>query len=46
MIVLPHGGPNTKQRIGFDWWTQFFANKGYNVLKMDFRGSTGLGTKT
>ena len=44
MIVLPHGGPNTKQRIGFDWWTQFFANKGYNVLKMDFRGSTGLGT--
>jgi len=44
LIVLPHGGPNTKQRIGFDWWTQFFANKGYNVLKMDFRGSTGLGT--
>jgi dipeptidyl aminopeptidase/acylaminoacyl peptidase len=44
MIVLPHGGPNVKQRIGFDWWTQFFANKGYNVLKMDFRGSTGLGT--
>ena len=45
LIVLPHGGPNTKQSIGFDWWTQFFANKGYNVLKMDFRGSTGNGTE-
>tara|TARA_B100000787_G_scaffold19269_1_gene13295 strand:+ start:158 stop:2221 length:2064 start_codon:yes stop_codon:yes gene_type:complete len=44
MIMLPHGGPNTKQGVGFDWWVQFFSNKGYNVLQMDFRGSTGLGT--
>tara|TARA_B100000575_G_scaffold71703_1_gene55801 strand:- start:1479 stop:3518 length:2040 start_codon:yes stop_codon:yes gene_type:complete len=44
-IILPHGGPNTKQRIGFDPWVQFFANKGINVLQPDFRGSTGLGAK-
>lgn len=44
MVMLPHGGPNTKQAVGFDWWVQFFVNKGYNVLQMDFRGSTGLGT--
>jgi len=44
-VVLPHGGPNTKQRIGYDTWAQFFANKGINVLQPDFRGSTGLGTK-
>ena len=44
-IILPHGGPNTKQRIGYDTWAQFFANKGINVLQPDFRGSTGLGTK-
>ena len=44
-VILPHGGPNTKQRIGYDTWAQFFANKGINVLQPDFRGSTGLGTK-
>ncbi len=44
MIMLPHGGPNVKQGVGFDHWVQFFANKGYNVIQMDYRGSTGLGT--
>ena len=43
-IILPHGGPNTKQYIGYDTWVQFFANRGINVLQPDFRGSTGLGT--
>ena len=43
-IVLPHGGPNTKQYIGYDSWAQFFVSRGINVLQMpDFRGSTGLG---
>ena len=44
LIVMPHGGPNTKQWIYFDGWAQFLVNKGYNVLQPDFRGSTGLGT--
>ena len=44
-VILPHGGPNTKQRIGYDTWAKIFANKGINVLQPDFRGSTGLGTK-
>ena len=44
LIVMPHGGPNTKQYIYFDAWAQFLVNKGYNVLQPDFRGSTGLGT--
>jgi len=43
-IVLPHGGPNTKQYIYYDSWAQFFVNRGINVLQPDFRGSTGLGT--
>ena len=42
-IVLPHGGPNTKQYIKYDSWAQFFVSRGINVLQMDFRGSTGLG---
>ena len=44
LIIMPHGGPNTKQYIGFDSWAQFLVNRGYNVLQPDFRGSTGLGT--
>ena len=42
-IIMPHGGPNTKQRIGYDSWAQFFVNRGINVLQPDFRGSTGNG---
>ena len=42
-VILPHGGPNTRQWIGFDGWAQFFASRGINVLQPDFRGSTGLG---
>ena len=42
-VILPHGGPNTRQWIGYDAWAQFFANRGINVLQPDFRGSTGLG---
>ena len=44
-IVMPHGGPNTKQRIGYDSWAQFFVSRGVNVLQPDFRGSTGNGTE-
>ena len=42
---MPHGGPNTKQRIGYDSWAQFFVSRGVNVLQPDFRGSTGNGTE-
>ena len=42
-VILPHGGPNTRQWIGYDGWAQFFASRGINVLQPDFRGSTGLG---
>ena len=44
-VVMPHGGPNTKQYIYYDSWAQFFVSRGVNVLQPDFRGSTGLGTK-
>ena len=42
-VILPHGGPNVKQSIGFDKWVQFFAKEGINVLQPDYRGSTGYG---
>jgi len=45
-IVMPHGGPNCcRDQIGFNWWAQFYANRGYVVLQPNFRGSSGYGKK-
>jgi dienelactone hydrolase len=41
LVVLPHGGPQTHDRLGFDWWAQAFAHEGYAVLQPNFRGSDG-----
>lgn len=42
-IVMPHGGPGARDEWGFDWWAQYFANRGYAVLQPNFRGSSGYG---
>lgn len=42
-ILFPHGGPIASDTGHFDYWTQFFANRGYAVLQMNFRGSSGYG---
>lgn len=42
-IVMPHGGPSSRDEWGFDWMVQFFAQNGYAVLQPNFRGSTGYG---
>jgi len=42
-VIFPHGGPISKDGTDFDYWTEFFANRGYAVLQMDFRGSAGHG---
>jgi dipeptidyl aminopeptidase/acylaminoacyl peptidase len=43
MIVNPHGGPQDRDVWGFDPEVQFLANRGYAVLRMNFRGSIGYG---
>lgn len=43
VIMFPHGGPWARDYWGFDPEAQFFANRGYAVLQMNFRGSTGYG---
>ncbi len=43
-VVNPHGGPGARDFLSFDYWAQFFASRGYGVLQMNFRGSTGYGT--
>ena len=44
-IVLPHGGPWSRDDWGYDGLVQFLANRGYAVLQPNFRGSTGFGKK-
>ena len=44
-IVMPHGGPESRDEWGFDWWAQFYANQGYAVLQPNFRGSAGYGDR-
>jgi dipeptidyl aminopeptidase/acylaminoacyl peptidase len=41
--VHPHGGPWARDSWGFSPTVQFLANRGYAVLQMNFRGSTGYG---
>ena len=43
LVVLPHGGPASRDYLGFDWWAQALASRGYAVLQPNFRGSDGLG---
>lgn len=43
LVVLPHGGPQGRDSIGFDWWSQAMASRGYAVFQPQFRGSTGFG---
>jgi len=39
IVVLPHGGPEAHDQMGFDWWSQALAAQGYAVLQPNFRGS-------
>ena len=43
LVVMPHGGPEANDSVGFNWLAQFIANEGYMVLQPNFRGSSGFG---
>ncbi len=45
VVVNPHGGPWARDVWTFNPEVQFLANRGYAVLQMNFRGSTGYGRK-
>ena len=44
-IVNPHGGPWARDGWGYNPEVQFLANRGFCVLQMNFRGSTGYGRR-
>lgn len=43
MVLDVHGGPWGRDRWGLNPYHQLFANRGYAVLSVNFRGSTGFG---
>ncbi|WP_162245648.1 alpha/beta hydrolase family protein [Brevundimonas sp. Root1279] len=43
LIIMPHGGPESRDHAGFDWWAQAMASRGYLVFQPQFRGSDGFG---
>ncbi len=45
VVINPHGGPWHRDSWGYNPEIQFLANRGYAVLQMNFRGSTGYGKK-
>ena len=46
LLVIPHGGPHgTADTFLFDSEAQFFAQQGYAVLQINFRGSGGYGAE-
>ena len=44
-VIHPHGGPWARDAWGYSPDVQFLANRGYCVLQMNYRGSTGYGRK-
>jgi len=45
LIVNPHGGPWVRDNWSFNSEVQFLANRGYAILQINYRGSTGYGRK-
>lgn len=43
MVLLVHGGPWARDTFSFSGISQLLANRGYAVLQVNFRGSTGFG---
>jgi len=45
LIVFPHGGPFARDSQYFDPFVQMLASRGYAILQVNFRGSTGYGNE-
>lgn len=43
LVLLVHGGPTSQRNAAYDAQVPFFTSRGYAVLQVNFRGSTGYG---
>lgn len=42
-VIMPHGGPQSRDSYSFDFMVQFLVSRGYAVFQPNFRGSEGSG---
>jgi len=45
LVLMVHGGPWARDNWGYSPYVQWFANRGYACLQVNYRGSTGYGKK-
>jgi dipeptidyl aminopeptidase/acylaminoacyl peptidase len=45
MVLYVHGGPWARDEWGYEPYAQWYANRGYAVLQVNYRGSDGFGKK-
>ncbi|WP_457325680.1 S9 family peptidase, partial [Roseateles sp. P5_E11] len=43
LVLFVHGGPRERDRWGYNPYHQWLANRGYAVLSVNYRSSTGFG---
>jgi dipeptidyl aminopeptidase/acylaminoacyl peptidase len=43
MVLFVHGGPWSRDEYGYNSYAQWLANRGYAVLQVNYRASTGFG---
>lgn len=43
LVVIPHGGPVTRDSLRWEGWAQFLSHHGYSIWQPNFRGSGGFG---
>ncbi|MEQ1754522.1 MAG: S9 family peptidase [Micropepsaceae bacterium] len=43
MVLMVHGGPWARDSLAYNPYSAWLANRGYAVLAVNFRGSTGFG---
>lgn len=43
LVLLVHGGPWSRDQYGYAGYPQWLANRGYAVLSVNYRGSSGFG---
>ncbi|CAA9498556.1 MAG: Dipeptidyl anminopeptidase [uncultured Sphingomonadaceae bacterium] len=45
LVLLVHGGPQARDQYGYNGSHQWLANRGYAVMSVNYRGSTGFGKR-
>ncbi|MDJ0758943.1 MAG: S9 family peptidase [Woeseiaceae bacterium] len=43
MVLVVHGGPWARDSYGYSSWSQWLSNRGFAVMNVNYRGSTGFG---